>query len=94
MKSKNGVDISFTKDFEVELVGDFSSDLNPNLERMRASKESFTVDEFIEAIITGYECDISQEALIRYLDTLNFDEPVEHRIKNKLTDFINNENGF
>lgn len=94
MKSKNGVDISFAKDFEVELVGDFSSELTPNLERMRASKASFTVDEFIEAIIIGYECDISQEALSRYIDTLNFDEPVVHRIKNKLTDFINNENGF
>jgi hypothetical protein len=88
MKSKNGVDISFTKDFEVELVGDFSSDLSPNLERMRASKTSFTVDEFIEAIFAGYECDISQETLLIYIDTLDFDSPVSERIKKELVDFV------
>ena len=94
MKSKNGVDINFTKDFEVELVGDFSSDLSSNLEMMLRSKNSFTVDEFLEAIIIGYECGITHKSLMVYLENLDFDISVSERIKKELTDFINNEGEF
>lgn len=80
----NGVNISFSKDFEVELVGDFSSELSPKLEMMLRSKNSFTVDEFLEAIIVGYDCGITYKALMVYLEKLDFDISVSERIKKEL----------
>lgn len=88
MKSQNGVDFSFTEDFEVELSGDFTSDLSPNLERMLASQNSFSVDDFVEAILTGFECGISKESLTTYIDKLNFNAVDTNRAKKALSDFI------
>lgn len=73
------------------MVGDFSSDISPYLQGMLASKDSFSVDEFIEEIITGYEFGSPQKSLLQYIEKLSFDSLESTRIREALADYIKNE---
>jgi len=86
--------VTFNNEFTVELVGDFSSDLSTHLEQMKFNQEAYSFRQFIDAILIGYDCGVSEPAINKYVESLRFNGEQKALIKKELKIFIDGEHEY